>query len=121
MDFNYFVLFFSLAEPVLGWNVTVFNMTSTSFTIQWTKLYSGNNHYAKFYVVEVKNTQGTILAIEIVPGNVTATVIKRLRPSSKYHVSVYGVDEIGQPYKSLESVTTTTKGTRENTLDKFLC
>ncbi|XP_078364332.1 uncharacterized protein LOC144648698 isoform X1 [Oculina patagonica] len=97
------------AIPVSGWNVTIYDLTSFSFTLQWTMLNSINNHYAAFYIVEVKSIQGTILAVETVPGNATTTVIKGLIPSTKYRVGVFGVDSIGQPYKSLESVTTTSK------------
>ena len=100
-----------LAILVFRWNVTIFNLTSTSFTLQWSKLNTDDNHDAKFYIVEVKSTQGIILMVDTVPGNTTNTVMKGLRPSTKYRVSVFGVDGIGQPYRSLESVTTTYKGT----------
>ncbi|KAL9986065.1 hypothetical protein ACROYT_G000134 [Oculina patagonica] len=94
---------------VLGWNVTISNITSISFTLQWTKLNTVVNHSAKSYIVVVKSIQGTLLTIETVPGNATTTAINRLSPSSKYRVSVFGVDSIGRPFKSLESVTTTNK------------
>lgn len=96
------------------------NQTSTSFAIQWTKLHTDDNRCANFYIMEVKSTQGIILALEIVPGNVTATVIKRLRPSTKYRVGVYGVDGIGQPYKSLESFASTNKSTKKECFDGFI-
>ena len=94
----------------MGWNITFLNPTYSSFALQWTKLETNDNGYAKFYIVEVKSIQGNILNVETVPGNVTNAVIKGLRPSTKYRVSVFGVDGIGQPYKSLESETTTNKG-----------
>jgi hypothetical protein len=100
---------------VSGWNATIMNHTSSSFKLLWTKLYTVANLYAKFYIIEVKSIQGTILAVETVPGNATSTVIKGLRPSTKYRVSVFGVDSGGQPYKSLESVTTTKEGARQQT------
>jgi len=103
------------AIPVPGWNVTIFNLTSTNFNLQWTKLYTVVNQYAKFYIIEVKSVQGTVLALETVPGNNTSTVIKGLRPSSKYRVGVFGIDSVGQPYKSLESITTTKEGRRHET------
>ena len=102
-----------LAVPVLGWNVSIFNLTSTSFNLQWTKLYSVVNQYANFYIIEVKNVQGTVLTLEAVSGNITNTVIKELKPSSKYRVGVFGIDSVGQPYKSLESVATTKEGKRQ--------
>ena len=65
------------------------------------------DHHAKLYIVEVKSTQGTTSAVVTIPENVTTTVITGLSPSKKYRVSVFGVDGIGQPYKSLERVATT--------------
>ena len=55
------------------------------------------------------------MTAETVPGNTTNAVIKGLRPSTKYRVTVFGVDRIGLPYKSLESVTTTKKGREKYT------
>ena len=105
-----------VAMPVLGWNVTIFNLSSTNFNLQWTKLYTVVNHYANFYIIEVKSIQGTVLKVETVPGYATSTVIKGLEPSSKYRVGVFGIDSVGQPYKSLESVTTTKEGRRQDTI-----
>ena len=71
------------------------------------------NQYANFYLIEVKSVQGTVLTLETVPGNITSTIIKGLEPSSKYRVGVFGIDSVGQPYKSLESVITTKEGKRQ--------
>ena len=98
---------------VSGWNVTVFNLSSTSFNVHWTKLDKVVNRFAKFYIIEIKSFQGTILTVETVPGNATSTVIKGLGPSTKYRVVVFGIDSIGQPYKSLETTITTTTGRRQ--------
>lgn len=98
---------------VFGWNVTVFNLSSTSLNVQWTKLDRVVNRLAKFYIVEIKSFQGTILTVETVPGVATSTVIKGLGPSTKYRVVVFGVDSIGQPYRSLETTITTTTGRRQ--------
>ena len=95
--------------------MTLFNLTSTNFNLQWTKLFSVVNKYATFYIIEVKSVQGTVLTLETVPGNITSTVIKGLKPSSKYRVGVFGIDSVGQPYKSLEIYTTTLEGRRQET------
>lgn len=96
--------------------MTVVNLTPTSLTLQWTDLDEVVNHSAKFYIVEVKSTQGIILTTETVPGNTTATLIKGIRPSTSYHVIVFGIDDTGQPYKSLESVTATNEGMRNSSM-----
>ncbi|KAJ7356091.1 hypothetical protein OS493_027018, partial [Desmophyllum pertusum] len=88
---------------VSGWNVTLLNATFTSFTLQWTRIDTS------FYIIEVKSINGTLLGIETVPGNATTTNIKGMSPSTKYRVVVYGIDRIGQPYKSLESAFATKK------------
>ena len=102
-----------LAIPVLGWNVTILNLTSTNSNLQWTKLFTVVNQYAKFYIVEVKSVQGTVLNVLTISGNITSTVIKGLKPSTAYRVGVFGIDSVGQPYKSLESVTITKEGKRQ--------
>lgn len=53
---------------------------------------------------------GLPLDVHTVPGNTTTSVIKRLKPSTKYRVVVFGVDKNGTPYKSLQSILTTSKG-----------
>ena len=71
------------------------------------------NHPAEFYIVEVKSIQGTILTAETVSQNTTSAVIKGLWPSTLYLVGVFGVDSIGQPYRSLETITSTKEGRRK--------
>ena len=98
---------------VLGWNVTILNAESTSLNLQWTRLDANVNHHARFYIIEVKSIGGVLLAMETVPGSATTTNIKGLKPSTKYRLVVFGVDDIGQPYKSEETVVTTTKGAKQ--------
>jgi len=102
--------FVSSAILVTGWNLTILNADSTSFILQWTGLDANVNHRAGFYLIEVKSAERILLAVETVPGNTSSTDIKGLSPSSTYRVVVFGVDETGQPYKSLESVVTTKTG-----------
>ena len=108
-----FLLKTFIAIPVLGWNATILNVTSSYFNLQWTRLYTVVSQHANFYIIEVKSVQGTVLTLETVPGDTTSTVIKGLKPSSKYRVGVFGIGSTGQPYKSLESVTTTKEGRRQ--------
>lgn len=77
------------------------------------KLNTVINEYAKFYIVEIKSIRDFVLTEAMFPGNTSTTVIKGLSSSTKYRVIVFGIDDIGQPYRSLESVITTKKGTRQ--------
>ena len=47
---------------------------------------------------------GLPLDVHTVPGNTTTSVIKRLKPSTKYRVVVFGVDKNGTPYKLSSTV-----------------
>ena len=102
--------FVSSAILVAGWNLIILNADSTSFILQWSGLDANVNRRAGFYLIEVKSAERVLLAVETVPGNTSSTDIKGLSPSSTYRVVIFGVDEIGQPYKSLESVVTTKAG-----------
>lgn len=107
------VIWFSLVSSailVAGWNLTILNADSTSFILQWSGLDVNVNRRAGFYLIEVKSAERVLLAVETVPGNTSSTDIKGLSPSSTYRVVIFGVDEIGQPYKSLESVVTMKAG-----------
>ena len=105
---------------VSGWNVTSSNSSATTFTLQWANLNAYIISEAEFYVIFVKNVQGIILLVEIVPGNTTAKDIMGLIPSTMYRVEVYGVDEAGQPYRSSEIVISTKEGMFANQfLPKF--
>lgn len=94
----------------MGWNVTSWNAESTSLNIHWTKLRTKINREARFYLILTKNVEGVLLSIETVPGTTTTLDIKGLTPATKYRIHVYGIDDTGQSYKSLESLTSTRKG-----------
>ncbi|XP_022786253.1 MAM and fibronectin type III domain-containing protein 1-like [Stylophora pistillata] len=97
------------AVTVSGWNISVSNPDSSGATLQWTSLDANVNHQANFYIIEVKSMDGVPLDVHTVPANTTTSVIKRLKPSTKYRVVVYGVDNNGQPYMSSQSILTTSK------------
>jgi len=107
------VLFFRLAILVSGWNVTIVNPLSTSFTLQWSSLRRNINRLATFYIVLIKSSTGNLLAVEIVPGNSSTITIEGLRPSTQYRAGVYGIDDVGQAYKGVDSLTSTTNGMRK--------
>ena len=99
-----------LAILVPGWNVTSSNPTATTATLHWTSLSENIYRGARYYTVVIKNMERIILAVETVSGNSTNIDMRGLKPSTSYHVEVYGVDNIGQPYKSLEAFISTKKG-----------
>ena len=103
-------MFIYLAITVLGWNITILNDDSTILTLQWTSLDVNVNHHASFYIIEVKSIEGILLDMETVPGSDTTADVKGLKPSTKYLLVIFGVDNTGQPYKSVETVVTTSKG-----------
>ena len=91
-----------------GWNVTVLNPFGTGFTLQWTQLPANINRVARFYIILVKTIQGSILNVETVPESISILTINGQRPSTKYRVVVYGVDDAGELYKSEERFASTT-------------
>jgi len=90
--------------------VTILNRESTSLTLHWTDLRSKINRDAEFYIILVKNTQGLLLYTETISGGTSTATIEELRPSTQYRVGVYGVDDDGQAYKSVENLTSTANG-----------
>ena len=95
---------------VSGWNVTVLDAVATSLTLQWTSLYTETNRVASFYLILIKGTEGSALAVEIVSGSILIVTVNGLKPSARYRVGIYGIDGVGQSYKSQESLASTTKG-----------
>ena len=95
---------------VSGWNVTVLEALDTSFTLQWTRRNTKTDRVASYYVILIKSMEGSLLAMEMVSGSTSTATINGLRPSAKYRVILYGVDGVGQSYKSQESQASTTKG-----------
>ena len=104
-----------------GWNLTVLNPFGTGFTLQWTQLPANINRVARFYIILVKSTQGSILDVETLPESILTLTINGRRPSTKYRVVVYGVDDEGQLYKSEESLASTTESMNYELLYFFFC
>ena len=90
--------------------MTVLDAAATSFILQWTSLYTKTNRVASFYVILIKSTEGSVLAVEIVSGSTLSLTVNGLKPSARYRVGLYGIDGIGQSYKSQENLASTTKG-----------
>ena len=90
--------------------MTVLMSSYFDFSIQWSSLRTNVDQTALFYLVLIKSPAGNLLAVETVPGSVTTKDITGLRPSTRYRIGVYGIDETGQAYKSSENLVSTTHG-----------
>ena len=105
-----FYLFFFSALPLSGWNVTVLMSSYFGFSIQWSSLRTNVGQTARFYLILINSPAGNLLAVETVPGSATTKDITGLRPSTRYRIGVYGIDETGKAYKSSENLVSTTHG-----------
>ena len=109
--FNYdYFLFLCQALLLSGWNVTVLMSSHFGFSIQWFALHTNIDRTAMFYLIHIESPEGILLAVETVPGSTTTKKITGLRPSTRYRVGIYGIDETGQAFKSSESLASTTDG-----------
>ena len=105
-----FIFTFFSALPLSGWNVTVLMSSYFGFSIQWSSLRTKVGRNARFYLILINSPAGNLLAVETVPGSVTTKDITGLRPSTRYRIGVYGIDETGQAYKSSKRLASTTYG-----------
>ena len=105
-----FYLYFFSALPLSGWNVTVLMSSYFGFSIQWSSLRTNVGRTTRFYLILINSPAGNLLAVETVPGSATTKDITGLRPSTRYRIGVYGIDETGKAYKSSENLVSTTHG-----------
>ena len=90
--------------------MTVLMSSHFGLSVQWSALRTNIDRTARFYLILIKSPGGNLLAEETVPGSTTTKVITGLRPSTRYRIGVYGIDETGQAYKTSESLASTTEG-----------
>ena len=83
------------------------NTTSTSISIQWSNLTSLLNRKVLHYVILLNRTNVNAVAFEVTDGGRLSTEIGGLDHLTNYEVTVFGVDERGRPYKTLEVNATT--------------
>ena len=88
------------------------NTTSTSISVQWANLTSLLNRKVLHYIILLNGTNVNTLAYEVTDGSRLSTEVDGLKHFTIYEVTVFGVDEQGRPYKTLE-VNTTTKNSKE--------
>ena len=92
--------------------MTVSMSSPFGFNIQWSTLHANIDRTATFYLILIKSPEGNLLVVETISGNATSAYITGLRPSTRYRLSVYGIEETGQAYKSLGNLASTTDGKR---------
>ena len=90
--------------------MTVLMSSYFGFSIQWSSLRSNVGRTARFYLIFINSPAGNLLVVDSVPRSATTKDIAGLRPSTRYGISVYGIDETGQAYKSSERLASTTYG-----------
>ena len=88
------------------------NTTTRSITISWETLTPVLAQRTLYYVVVMKSANGSILNVNIVSGGTTSDVFNGLSPYTEYQVSVVGVDNEGNSFKSSDvTVWTEERGT----------
>ena len=95
----------SFSAPVLpGWNLTISNETLSSFSVQWTNLTALLGSQVEHFIILLKSSKNcdSIIVRKLVNGREEKTEMTGLKSSSQYTVEVLGIDEMGQPYRTLE-------------------
>lgn len=91
-----------------GWTVAAGNGT-TSLLVHWTNLTSLLNRQVRHYIILLNGTDGNPLAHKITDGKTLNTEVDGLKHSTTYRVQVFGVDELGRSYTTVEVISTTEK------------
>ena len=93
-----------LAPLLPGWNLTIINETSSSFSVQWTNLTALLGSQVQHFIALLKSskTNNSIVVHKIVNGREEKTEMTGLSSSSQYKIEVFGIDKMGQPYRTLE-------------------
>jgi len=109
------------APGLPGWNLNISNETSSSFSVQWTNLTTLLGRQVQCFIVLFKsNRNNNSNAVhKIVNGREERTELTGLLSSSKYIVEVFGIDEMGQPYKTLEVQAMTLNGWEHITIPRL--
>ena len=102
--------------------MTAENTTFASIFIQWKNLTSHLGRHIREYIVLLNRNNDSALAHKVTHGDQLNMEISGLVHSTNYTVEVFGVDEGGQPYRTL-AVNTRTKNSNEKKIDicAFCC
>ena len=95
---------FFLAPVLTGWNITISNETISSFSVQWTDLAALLGSQVQHFIVLLKSRKNDngVMVHKIVNGREDKTEMAGLLSSSQYTIEVFGIDQMGQPYRTLE-------------------
>ena len=101
---NQSLVVFFLAPVLPGWNLTISNETFSSFSVQWTNLNALLGSQVQHFIVLLKSSKNNngIMVHKIVNGREDKTEMTGLLSSSQYTIEVFGIDQMGQPYRTLE-------------------
>ena len=101
---NQSLVVFFLAPVLTGWNLTISNETFSSFSVQWTNLTALLGSQVQHFIVLRKSSKNNnvIMVHKIVNGREDKTEMTGLLSSSQYTMEVFGIDLMGQPYRTLE-------------------
>ena len=97
-------LVFFLAPVLPGWNLTISNETLSSFSVQWTNLTALLGTQGQHFIVLLKSSKNnnSIVVHKIVNEREERTEMTGLLSSSQYTIEVFGIDQMGQPYRTIE-------------------
>ena len=101
---NQSLVVFFLAPVLPGWNLTISNETFSSFSVQWTNLTALLGSQVQHFIVLLKSSKNNNgrMVHKIVNGREDKTEMTGLLSSSQYTIEVFGIDQMGQPYRTLE-------------------
>ena len=87
-----------------GWILTISNETFSSFSVQWTNLTVLLGSQVQHFIVSLKSSKdnNSIVIHKIVNGTEEKMEMTGLSLSSQYAVEIFGIDKMGQPYRTLE-------------------
>ena len=95
-----------------GWNLTISDESFSSFSLQWKNLSTLLGSQVQHYIVLLKSRKNnnSVVVHKVVNGREEKTEMTGLLSSSQYTVELYGVDKMGEPYRTLEVQATTLTG-----------
>ena len=95
-----------------GWNLTISDESFSSFSLQWKNLSTLLGSQVQHYIVLLKSRKNnnSVVVHKVVNRRKEKTEMTGLLSSSQYTVELYGVDKMGEPYRTLEVQATTLTG-----------